>query len=279
MPTLNPKEVERQDFETRCQYSRERGGSYAADSVSRLPSIQATEYFDRLLSIRLEMARTYARGARVLDVGCATGMHLARFQSEFQSGVGLDFSHPLLKHAVKTLTDANHSTRFVEANARKIPFRDGIFDFVYSFSSLFNMPNPEEVLLEISRVLAPGGRCLLEMGNSHSLNDFVARTQPGLARVFHLSVPRMKEILIRAGLKVERHRAFQILPYWGNHPRWMRPLLHPIWKRCLEKRVRGKMLDEWISDLPGIRNLAFRHLFACVKDSSSKSSRERSRSQ
>lgn len=267
MPTLHPEEVDRQESETRRKYAGEGGVGYSVNSVSRLPGICAAEYFDRLLEIRLEMARNYARGMRVLDVGCATGVHLAALQPDFQSGIGLDFSHALLERAMKSLVGEEGSMEFVEANARKMPFRDASFDFVYSFSALFYMPNVEEVLQETSRVLAPGGRCLLEMGNSSSLNNLVAKAHPGLARPFHLNVSCMREALACAGLRVEQHRVFQILPYWGERPGWIRPLLHPFWKRCLEKSVGGRMMDEWVASLPLLRGFAFRHLFACVKKS------------
>ncbi len=75
----------------------------------------------------------------------------------------------------------------------------------------------------------------------------------------------MKRLLQAANLSIVDHRAFQILPLWGNRPKWLRPLLHPLWKRTLQKQVRGKMVDQWISNLPMMKNLAFRHIIVCRK--------------
>ncbi len=36
--------------------------------------------------------------------------------------------------------------------------------------------------------------------------------------------------------------------------------------RLMSKRIRDKMLDEWVSSLPGLRSIAFRHLLVCRKN-------------
>jgi hypothetical protein len=75
----------------------------------------------------------------------------------------------------------------------------------------------------------------------------------------------MNRLLDEAGFAIIEHRAFQILPLWGDRPKWLGPLLRPQCKWILQKQVRGKMLDEWISNLPVIKHLAFRHIFVSEK--------------
>jgi len=265
-PFLSRDEIDGFELETRRKYSGETAIGYSADTVSKRPVAGSCDYFNRLLEIRLNLAREHARGARVLDVGCATGAHLFELAPVLQSGVGIDFSFPLIKRALENRTSEGHErVEFVEGNARTLPFRGGTFDFVFSFSALYYMPNVEEVVWEIARVLTTGGHCLVEMGNSCSLNAMVADAYPELARSFHLTVSRMKLVLLRAGLKIIGHRAFQILPFWGERPRSLEFLLKPFWKRWLEKRVGGRMIDEWVSGLPLVQNAAFRHIFDCIK--------------
>jgi hypothetical protein len=52
---------------------------------------------------------------------------------------------------------------------------------------------------------------------------------------------------------------------WGDRPWWLKPLLHPVWTRLLAIRIKGRMLDEWISSLPLLRRFAFRHVLLCEK--------------
>lgn len=265
-PILSRDEVEALEYDTRRKYSGETAVGYSADTVSRRLVASSGDFFNRLLEIRLNLAGEHARGARVLDLGCATGTHLMELGPVLRSGVGIDFSFPLVKRACE-----NHSVPgqerlcFLEGNARSLPFRDASFDFVYSFSSLYYMPNVNDVVREIARVLVSGGRCLLEMGNSRSLNAVVADAYPELARSFHLTVSRMKLILREAGLGIVSHRSFQILPYWGERPDWLAPALWGGWRKLFEKQIEGRMLDEWVCSLPGLRSFAFRHLFVCKK--------------
>ena len=74
-------------------------------------------------------------------------------------------------------------------------------------------------------------------------------------------------MLSQNGLSVIEHRAFQILPLWADRPGWLWPLLHPKWKKLMAHRVRGRMIDEWISNLPGLKSLAFRHIIVAEKRS------------
>jgi len=265
-PILSREQVDALENETRRKYSGETAIGYNSQAISRRPAPGSCDYFDLLLQARMDLLRGLAAGGRVLDVGCATGEHLLELGSSISSGVGIDFSYPLVKRAVESRGAGGSRVEFVQGNARCLPFRGGCFELVYSFSSLYYMPNVGEILREIARVLAPGGRCLIEMGNAGSLGAVVADAYPELARSFHIGVGRMKKNLRDSGLRIASHRAFQILPYWGDRPQRVEFWLRPFWKRWLERRMAGRMIDEWICGLPLVGNFAFRHLFVCVKE-------------
>jgi len=244
-------------------------GAYKIDAVSSLPSIGTQSYADELLRIRLAMVREYAREALTLDVCCATGVHLLSVSNVIGQGVGLDFSEPYIKRANENkATSGVTNVEFVCDDARTMPFQSDSFDLVYSFSSLYAIPEIHKVIGEISRVLKLGGLCILDLGNRYSLNAVVgqAYVDEGWTPLFLLSLRAMYQMLQRQGLAIRSHRAFQILPLWGaDRPVWMQPLLWNGWTRLLATFWRGKMLDERFSSLPGLRSLAFRHLFVCEK--------------
>jgi SAM-dependent methyltransferase len=262
MGATNTKESDRRiEEETRRKYS---GATYKPDTVMRR-SGPDSDYFNRIAKLKIALVRENAKGRRVLDLCCATADHLFAIADLPLMGVGLDFSLPFLKHAVSRLREQRlpAGPAFICGNARRLPFADASFGLVYSFSSLYYVPRVGESLAEIGRVLEPGGIAILDLGNLWSLNTFVSRSYAETSAPFHLSPARMKQIIAAAGLQILEHRAFQILPLWGNRPRWLRPLLHPFWKRLMEKTLGGRMIDEWLCRLPGVRSLAFRHLFVC----------------
>src|SRR5262245_20198817 len=54
---------------------------------------------------------------------------------------------------------------FVEASATNMPFPDNSFDAIWTFRVLEHIPNPERALLEMRRVVKPGGYILLHFAN------------------------------------------------------------------------------------------------------------------
>ncbi|HUS47591.1 MAG TPA: class I SAM-dependent methyltransferase [Phycisphaerae bacterium] len=249
--------------DTHRKYS---GLAYGPDTVSPLPAADSSEYFNVLLRTNMAIVRRHAWRARVLDLCCGTGRHLLSLADIVERGVGIDFSRPFIETAGDARDAAGAGNiEFVEGNARNLPFGDATFDLVYSFSALYHIPDVGDVIRQVRRVLRPGGRCVLELGNLYSLNTVVTKAYPQYATPCHVPVRRMTGLLRGAGLAIVEHRAFQILPLWGHRPVWLAPLLWPFWKWILQRPIRGRMLDEWISGMPLMRKLAFRHLFVCER--------------
>lgn len=82
---------------------------------------------------------------RILDVGCGTG-ELTRVLAEESPGmvVGADADRELLGHV--------EADGRVQADARRLPFADASFDLVTCQALLINLPGPEGVVAEFSRV-------------------------------------------------------------------------------------------------------------------------------
>lgn len=96
---------------------------------------------------------------KLLDVACGPGnftKYLGQHQDSDALAVGLDFSEPMLRRAVRT--NAADGVGYLRADARTLPFDDGSFDAVCCFAALYLVPEPFKVLDEMIRVLAPGGR-------------------------------------------------------------------------------------------------------------------------
>ena len=100
-----------------------------------------------------------APGARVLEVGCGTGVltrRLARWD-EVGEVVGVDLAPALLARARELAADLPN-VAFQEADARALPFAGESFDAVVFDSTLSHVPEPERALAEARRVLRPSGR-------------------------------------------------------------------------------------------------------------------------
>jgi ubiquinone/menaquinone biosynthesis C-methylase UbiE len=262
--TIQGETAESIDTQAKVLFSKE--GIYKTDSISCLPRAESTAYADVSLRKRLDLVRQFAHQATVIDLCCATGQHLINFSDCMKIGIGVDFSLPYVQRAKdhKNMSGICNA-EFICGDVKKLPFREACCDIAYSFSSLYVIPEVSQVIHEISRVLRPGGKCVLDLGNLHSLNTIACKAYPELAQLYCIPVATMKRFLREAALTTTKHRAFQILPLWADRPKWLKPLLWPGWTRLFAKQIKGRMLDEWISNLPVLKFFAFRHVFVCEK--------------
>ncbi|HEX5166268.1 MAG TPA: methyltransferase domain-containing protein [Thermomicrobiales bacterium] len=97
-------------------------------------------------------------GARVLDVGCGTGV-LTRVIAGWPGVaevVGVDPAPSLLEKA-RGLAAGLTNLTFEVADGRELPYEDDSFDVVIFDSTLCHVPHPERALAEAFRVLRPSG--------------------------------------------------------------------------------------------------------------------------
>jgi len=97
---------------------------------------------------------------KYLDVGCGNGeapIHLAREFGLNVTGIDVDPDQILAaKESSKDLSNA----RFLVVDGTHLPFSDGEFDFVATNKTTHHIPQWEDALAEMTRVLKPGGHFL-----------------------------------------------------------------------------------------------------------------------
>jgi SAM-dependent methyltransferase len=125
------------------------------------------------LRIRLETHRRYTEGdddyvtvelghiaprpsLRVLDVGCGPGRIAANLRDAEVSYIGFDTSAGLLREA-----HTHTAGQYVQADAQALPIADARFDRVLALNALYHVPNWQQALRELRRVVCPGGRIVL----------------------------------------------------------------------------------------------------------------------
>ena len=154
------------------QYYGEAYGESAPENYERffVPAIGAP------LANELIKTAALRPGERVLDVACGTGV-VARLASKLVGAAGtvagLDINPGMLAVARST-TPTDMAIDWHEASAEAMPLADAAFDAVLCQMGLQFMPDKHTALSEMRRVLAPGGRLILNVpGPTPQLFEFM----------------------------------------------------------------------------------------------------------
>jgi len=175
------------------------------------------------LGLRLLGTRRYVRG---LEVGYGSGVVLAALHPRVGELHGLDLDADPTQ-ATETLRARGASATLVQGSVYDLPYPDGHFDLVASFSTFEHLHDYPKALAEVARVLRPGGQFLLGMPSVNRMMEagFLAIGFRGI-NDHHVTTPaQVAEGLGTAGLTVVRYRQltlpFPALPGVPVYHTWL----------------------------------------------------------
>ena len=129
------------------------------DLLNHLLSFQADRYW-RWRTVRRCREVLDRSDARVLDICCGSGdLMLALSRNAAASVYGSDFCHPMLIEASRK--SASDVSPLFEADALSLPLADDSLDLITVAFGFRNLVNYRAGLLEMRRVLKPGGRAAI----------------------------------------------------------------------------------------------------------------------
>jgi len=188
--------------------------------------------------------------AAVLDAGCGPGNLVPVLAGRFGRVCAMDAA-PRMVAIARANAARFHNISYQVGNIEALPFPDASFDVVCSCGVIEYLPSFDKALLEMRRVLRPGGRLVLPTTNAaapaHWLRPLlepiarvgiVARAfgiKPGEFVLHYHRVSDFKRRIQAVNMTFERERHFYLtLP---------RPLdrLFPTLARDLEHRMDGYM--------------------------------------
>ena len=107
----------------------------------------------------------------VLEIGTGSGAMAAQLLSAYprDSVVATDYDTDMVATAMGNLARYGERARVERADATALPFEDGRFDLVLTFTMLHHVLKWEDAIREAVRVLKPGGRLV-----GHDLVDSAA---------------------------------------------------------------------------------------------------------
>ena len=92
-------------------------------------------YHQMIDDLEIQATTPYAQSARVLELGCGTGLILARVAEVAKEAVGIDLSEGMAQRARDRGLDVHIGS------VCDLPFEDDQFDLTYSFKVLAHVPD------------------------------------------------------------------------------------------------------------------------------------------
>lgn len=166
-------------------------------------------FFDDLDEYRFDKLRYLPRivdflsyaGKDLLEVGCGTGIDLARFAAAGAKTTGIDLSRTAIDLAERNFSLRGLSGDFAVMDGEAMSFPDASFDVVYGHGVLQYTHDPNRMVKEMHRVLRPGGTAIFMMYNRVSWLNLLSRvTNVGLEHedapvLRRVSIPEFQKIL------------------------------------------------------------------------------------
>jgi len=171
------------------------------DLLNHVLSVNIDKRWRRLVRQKLQPILDDPK-ALVLDVACGTGDLSIELQKHAKASViGTDFCRPMLAVAAGK-NNESLAIPYIEGDAMRLSFADETFDAVTIAFGLRNLSNFKDGLIELHRILKPGGKL--------AVLEFSSPIVPGFRQLFNFYFAR---ILPRIGGAVSGSRgAYEYLP-------------------------------------------------------------------
>lgn len=153
------------------------------------------------LAMFLHETASLPQGSRVLDGAIGLGQLAGRLVRQGHRVFGVDYSFEAALHAKRT-----SGAHPVVGDMTLLPFRDGTFDAITSGETLEHLDDDEAAISELSRVVKPGGMCVVTVP---ALESLWTRSDDYYEHKRRYEREELSALFSRAAMKVEKAR------FWG----------------------------------------------------------------
>lgn len=144
---------------------------------------------------------------RILDLGCGVGHQTLIVGRRCREIVGVDVSGEVIEQARTHASafEGEINARFLCGQVQDLLLAPASFDKALSFCVIEHIPEVEEVLSTLRKLLEPGGQLLLSADSLATIDDPVAVEQHREAHHVHqyFTSASLRDVLTRAGFVVD----------------------------------------------------------------------------
>ena len=173
----------------------------------------------------------------IMDVGTEAGRFSLLGADTKATVIGIDLdSYGLKRLKLKTKT-----VNAIQADARKIPLKDSIFDAIFMIEVLDYMSDLDEAFTECHRTLKSNAVLIFSFGNKRSLKSQLRELH---GKSYRHSYKRVMQSLSKTGFSVVRKMGYSWLPFGRTSESRMIPFLAMLEKLFALRRIPS--LSPWV---------------------------------
>lgn len=144
---------------------------YSEEITAKYSDINRALEDRELQAIEIITGAELAEGASVFDAGCGDG----KFIQELSHHLGPNYKYAGGDYSESRCEQAREATQFEITQIdfeKKLDFQSDVFDCVYSGEVIEHLYNPDNMLIELNRILKPGGLLIVTTPN---MNSWISR--------------------------------------------------------------------------------------------------------
>ena len=144
----------------------------------------------------------------VMDVGAEAGRFSLLAANEKATVIGIDVD----SYGLKRLKLKNQHVNIIQADARKIPLKDEIFDAIIMIEVLDYIAELDEALTECYRTLKSNAPLLLSFGNKSSLKSKLRIPR----KILQAFLQKSYAVPVQNRVRSDKENGIQLVAFWQN---------------------------------------------------------------
>jgi len=154
------------------------------------------------------LAKIDWRGKRILEIGTGVGTDARNIIARGATYEGINVDQGSVDLTAKAFKAFAVQANVQKCSATALTYSDRSFDVVYSFGVLHHIPDVDQAISEIHRVLKPGGQVLVMLYNKTSINYYIEIMFLRKIVLKLLLIPAIFRLMVQLGFsrdKLARH--------------------------------------------------------------------------
>jgi len=134
-------------------------------------------------------------GKSILDVGCGSGRFVEFFSRRGREVVGVDLSYSVTE--ALRYCRLRQNVHIVQADLFNLPFKEEIFDIVFSFGVLMHTPDTKKAFMQLPKHVKPGGKlAVFVYAKWFEMGSWINRTKEGLSDSYRKLTSKLPSIML-----------------------------------------------------------------------------------